>query len=103
MVALREGRYTHVAADYTTRGLKRVDVDEFYDVSVEDGYSVLDGNCDQLYIQMNKVSVQDHNIPCSLDSDFVLGHNIPVINLRGTARNAHPEQARNEIPRISEM
>lgn len=32
MVALREGRYTHVAADYTTRGLKRVDVDEFYDV-----------------------------------------------------------------------
>lgn len=33
MVALREGRYTHVAADYTTRGLKRVDVDEFYDVA----------------------------------------------------------------------
>ncbi len=32
MVALREGRYTHVAADYTTRGVKRVDVDEFYDV-----------------------------------------------------------------------
>ncbi|MCO6450030.1 MAG: 6-phosphofructokinase [Caldilineales bacterium] len=32
MVALREGRYTHVAADFTTRGLKRVDVDEFYDV-----------------------------------------------------------------------
>lgn len=32
MVALREGRYTHVAADYTTRGMKRVDVDEFYDV-----------------------------------------------------------------------
>lgn len=31
MVALREGRYTHVAADYTTRGIKRVDVDEFYD------------------------------------------------------------------------
>lgn len=33
MVALREGRYTHVAADYTARGLKRVDVDEFYDIS----------------------------------------------------------------------
>ncbi len=32
MVALREGRYTHVAADYTMRGIKRVDVDEFYDV-----------------------------------------------------------------------
>ena len=32
MVALREGRYTHVAADYTSRGTKRVDVDEFYDV-----------------------------------------------------------------------
>ncbi|MDW8269333.1 MAG: 6-phosphofructokinase, partial [Anaerolineae bacterium] len=32
MVALREGRYTHVAADYTTRGVKRVDVEEFYDV-----------------------------------------------------------------------
>ena len=32
MVALREGRYTHVAADYTTRGVKRVDVDEFYDI-----------------------------------------------------------------------
>jgi 6-phosphofructokinase 1 len=31
MVALREGRYTHVAADYSTRGLKRVDVSEFYD------------------------------------------------------------------------
>ena len=33
MVALREGRYTHVAADYTSRGIKRVDVDEFYDVN----------------------------------------------------------------------
>ncbi|RME83775.1 MAG: phosphofructokinase [Caldilineae bacterium] len=33
MVALREGRYTHVAADYTTRGVKRVDVDEFYDIN----------------------------------------------------------------------
>ncbi len=32
MVALREGRYTHVAADYTSRGIKRVDVEEFYDV-----------------------------------------------------------------------
>ncbi|NUQ38435.1 MAG: 6-phosphofructokinase [Caldilineales bacterium] len=31
MVALREGRYTHVAADYITRGVKRVDVAEFYD------------------------------------------------------------------------
>lgn len=34
MVALREGRYTHVSADYTTRGVKRVDVDEFYDVNM---------------------------------------------------------------------
>lgn len=32
MVALREGRYTHVAADMPTRGTKRVDVDEFYDI-----------------------------------------------------------------------
>ncbi|HID34532.1 MAG TPA: phosphofructokinase, partial [Anaerolineae bacterium] len=32
MVALREGRYTHVAADYSTRGVKQVDVPEFYDV-----------------------------------------------------------------------
>ena len=32
MVSLREGRYTHVAADYSTRGVKRVDVPEFYDV-----------------------------------------------------------------------
>lgn len=32
MVALREGRYTHVAADYSTRSIKRVDVAEFYDV-----------------------------------------------------------------------
>lgn len=32
MVALREGRYTHVAADMPQRGVKRVDVDEFYDV-----------------------------------------------------------------------
>jgi 6-phosphofructokinase 1 len=32
MVSLREGRYTHVAADYSTRGVKRVDVAEFYDV-----------------------------------------------------------------------
>ena len=31
MVALREGRYTHVAADMPKRGVKRVDVDEFYD------------------------------------------------------------------------
>lgn len=31
MVALREGRYTHVAADMPQRGLKRVDVAEFYD------------------------------------------------------------------------
>lgn len=35
----------------------------FFDVSVEDGYSTLDGTCDQLYIQMNKVNVADHNIP----------------------------------------
>ncbi len=33
MVALREGRYTHVAADYSTRGVKLVDVAEFYDVN----------------------------------------------------------------------
>jgi 6-phosphofructokinase 1 len=32
MVALREGRYTHVAADMPLRGMKRVDVDEFYDI-----------------------------------------------------------------------
>lgn len=32
MVALREGRYTHVAADMPQRGVKRVDVDEFYDI-----------------------------------------------------------------------
>ena len=32
MVALREGRYTHVAADMPQRGVKRVDVDEFYDL-----------------------------------------------------------------------
>ncbi len=32
MVALREGRYTHVAADMPMRGKKRVDVDEFYDI-----------------------------------------------------------------------
>lgn len=32
MVALREGRYTHVAADMPMRGVKRVDVDEFYDI-----------------------------------------------------------------------
>jgi 6-phosphofructokinase 1 len=31
MVALREGRYTHVAADMPQRGTKQVDVDEFYD------------------------------------------------------------------------
>ncbi len=33
MVALREGRYTHVAADYTSRGIKRVDIEEFYDIN----------------------------------------------------------------------
>jgi 6-phosphofructokinase len=32
MVALKSGRYTHVAADTVTQGAKRVDVDEFYDV-----------------------------------------------------------------------
>ena len=31
MVALQGGRYTHVAADTVTQGVKRVDVDEFYD------------------------------------------------------------------------
>ncbi len=32
MVALREGLYTHVPMDIVTSGLKRVDVDELYDV-----------------------------------------------------------------------
>jgi ATP-dependent phosphofructokinase / diphosphate-dependent phosphofructokinase len=32
MVALRDGRYTHVPADSVKRGSKRVDVDELYDV-----------------------------------------------------------------------
>ncbi|MEA3334606.1 MAG: 6-phosphofructokinase [Chloroflexota bacterium] len=32
MVALREGRYSHVAADMPQQGVKQVDVDEFYDV-----------------------------------------------------------------------
>ncbi|MFC2043124.1 6-phosphofructokinase [Chloroflexota bacterium] len=31
MVALQGGRYTHVAADTVTQGVKRVNVDEFYD------------------------------------------------------------------------
>jgi 6-phosphofructokinase len=32
MVALREGKYTHVPMSMVTSGVKRVDVDEFYDV-----------------------------------------------------------------------
>jgi 6-phosphofructokinase 1 len=31
MVALQGGRYTHVAVDTVTQGVKRVDIDEFYD------------------------------------------------------------------------
>lgn len=33
MVALREGKYTHVPMSMVTSGVKRVDVDEFYDVA----------------------------------------------------------------------
>ena len=36
---------------------------EFYDISVVDGYAVLDPECDELYLQMNKLSVADHNLP----------------------------------------
>lgn len=50
----------------------------FYDVSVEDGYATLDGECDALYIQMNKVSVADHNIP---------GIPKPITNLDLTSPN----------------
>jgi 6-phosphofructokinase 1 len=32
MVALRDGRYTHVPADIVSQGLKRVDVSEMYDL-----------------------------------------------------------------------
>lgn len=32
MVALREGKYTHIPMSTVTSGVKRVDVDEFYDV-----------------------------------------------------------------------
>ena len=32
MVALREGKYTHVPMSMVASGVKRVDVDEFYDV-----------------------------------------------------------------------
>ncbi|MCP4121682.1 MAG: hypothetical protein GY751_07995 [Bacteroidetes bacterium] len=51
---------------------------EFYDVSVQDGYAILDGNCDQLFIQMNSVSVQDHNL---------LGIPKPINNLDLTSPN----------------
>ena len=33
MVALRDGTYTHVPMSMTAEGIKRVDVDELYDVS----------------------------------------------------------------------
>lgn len=33
MVALREGKYTHIPMSTVTSGIKRVDVDEFYDVA----------------------------------------------------------------------
>ncbi|NIP43169.1 MAG: phosphofructokinase, partial [Aliifodinibius sp.] len=32
MVALRDGKYTHIPMSMVTSGIKRVDVDEFYDV-----------------------------------------------------------------------
>ena len=32
MVALRDGNYTHVPMSDVTRGVKRVDVEELYDV-----------------------------------------------------------------------
>jgi 6-phosphofructokinase 1 len=32
MVALRDGKYTHIPMSTVTSGVKRVDVDELYDV-----------------------------------------------------------------------
>jgi hypothetical protein len=32
MVALRDGKYTHIPMSEVTKGVKRVDVDELYDV-----------------------------------------------------------------------
>ena len=51
---------------------------EFYDVSVQSGFANLDGSCDKLYIQMNKVSVQDHNL---------VGIPKPITNLDLTSPN----------------
>jgi hypothetical protein len=33
MVALRDGKYTHIPMSTVTSGVKRVDVDELYDVN----------------------------------------------------------------------
>ena len=34
--------------------------DQLFGITVQDGFGTLDGECDRLYLQMNKVSVQDH-------------------------------------------
>lgn len=33
---------------------------QLFDVTVDDGFGRLDGECEKLYLQMNNVSVQDH-------------------------------------------
>jgi hypothetical protein len=33
---------------------------QLFDVTVDDGFGRLDGECDKLFLQMNNVSVQDH-------------------------------------------
>lgn len=34
--------------------------DSLFNISIRDGFATLDGECDKLYLQMNKVSVADH-------------------------------------------
>lgn len=35
---------------------------ELYDISIKDGFITLDGGCDKLFLQLNKLNVIDHNV-----------------------------------------
>lgn len=52
--------------------------DQLFGITVQNGFGTLDGACDKLYLQMNKVSVQDHTF---------VGIPKPISNLDLTSPN----------------
>jgi hypothetical protein len=51
---------------------------QLFGITVDDGYSTLDGECNKLFLQMNNVSVQDHTF---------VGFPKPINNLDLTTPN----------------